>query len=54
MDVVEHEIPQLVGSKEGLGGLDRVDIMRVALWRNEISTTNIVSVNASTYLVLQP
>lgn len=31
MDVVEHEIPQLVGSKEGLGGLDRVDVVSVAL-----------------------
>ena len=54
MDMVEHKIPQLIGAEEGLGGLDRVDIMRVALWRNEISTTNMVSVNTSTYLVLQP
>lgn len=53
MNMVEYEIPQLVGAKERLGGLDRVDIMRVALWHDKVSTTDMVLVNASTYLVLQ-
>jgi hypothetical protein len=56
VDMVEDKVPQLVRAKEGLGGLDRVDIVRVALRRGRHGSALPFRFlfKASTYLILQP